>query len=48
MMIRTAVATAAVLLIAACGSMTPTMPSYSQAALPAPVQVPAESRTAWG
>ena len=46
MMIRTAVATAAVVLIAACGSMTPTMPSYSQAALPAPVQVPAGNKVA--
>ena len=46
MMIRTAVATAAVFLIAACGSMTPTMPSYSQAALPAPVQVPAGNKVA--
>lgn len=46
MMIRTAMATAAVVLIAACGSMTPTMPSYSQAALPAPVQVPAGNKVA--
>ena len=41
MMIRTAIATAAVSLIAACGSMSPNMPTYSQAALPATVQVPA-------
>ncbi len=40
MMIRTAIATATVSLIAACGTMTPMMPSYSQAALPATVQVP--------
>lgn len=46
MMIRTAIATAAVALIAACGSMTPMMPSYSQAALPAAVQVPAGNKVA--
>jgi hypothetical protein len=46
MMIRTAIATAAVALIAACGSMTPVMPSYSQAALPASVQVPAGNKVA--
>jgi hypothetical protein len=46
MMIRTAIATAAVSLIAACGSMSPTMPTYSQAALPAAVQVPAGNRVA--
>jgi len=44
MMIRTAIATAAVSLIAACGSMSPMMPSYSQAALPAAVQVPAGNK----
>ena len=46
MMIRTAIATAAVALIAACGSVTPIMPSYSQAALPATVQVPAGNKVA--
>lgn len=46
MMIRTAMATAAVALIAACGSTTPMMPSYSQAALPASVQVPAGNKVA--
>ncbi|MDP3412301.1 MAG: DUF3455 domain-containing protein, partial [Polaromonas sp.] len=46
MMIRTALATAAVSLIAACGSMTPMKPSYSQAALLAAVQVPAGNRVA--
>ena len=46
MMIRTAIATAALALIAACGSITPTMPSYSQAALPAAVQVPAGNKVA--
>lgn len=46
MMIRTAIATAAVLLIAACGSMAPMMPSYSQANLPATVQVPAGNKVA--
>ena len=46
MMIRTAIATAALALIAACGSMTPVMPSYSQAALPATVQVPAGNKVA--
>ena len=46
MMIRTAIATAALALIAACGSITPTMPSYSQAALPAAVQVPAGNQVA--
>lgn len=46
MMIRTAIATAAVSLIAACGSMSPMMPVYSQAALPASVQVPAGNKVA--
>ena len=49
MMIRTAIAAAAVSLVAACGSMTPTMPvmpGYSQANLPATVQVPAGNRVA--
>ena len=41
-----AIATAAVALIAACGTMTPVMPSYSQAALPATVQVPAGNKVA--
>ena len=46
MMIRTAIATAAVALIAACGSITPVMPSYSQAALPATLRVPAGNKVA--
>lgn len=46
MKIRTAIATAAVSLVAACGSMAPMMPSYSQAGLPAAVQVPAGNRVA--
>ena len=46
MMIRTAIATAAVALIAACASTTPVMPSYSQAALPVTVQVPAGNKVA--
>ncbi len=46
MMIRTAIATAAVLLVAACGTMAPMMPTYSQAALPATVQVPAGNKVA--
>ena len=46
MMIRTAVATAAVSLIAACASMSPMMPTYSQAALPAAVQVPSGNKVA--
>jgi len=46
MMIRTAIAIAAVALIAACGTMTPVMPSYSQAALPTTVQVPAGNKVA--
>ena len=46
MMIRTAIATAAVALIAACGSMTPVMPGYTQVALPAAVQVPAGNKVA--
>jgi hypothetical protein len=46
MMIRTAIATAAVSLIAACGSMTPMKQAYSQAGLPASVQVPAGNRVA--
>ena len=46
MMIRTAIAIAAVALIAACGTMTPVMPSYSQAVLPTTVQVPAGNKVA--
>jgi hypothetical protein len=46
MMIRTAIATAAVSLIAACGSMSPMAPSYSQAGLPAAMQVPAGNKVA--
>ncbi|MDP1955651.1 MAG: DUF3455 domain-containing protein [Polaromonas sp.] len=46
MMIRTAMATATVALIAACASTTPVMPSYSQAALPAAVQVPTGNKVA--
>jgi hypothetical protein len=46
MMIRTALATATVSLVAACGSMAPTMPAYSQAGLPATVQVPAGHKVA--
>ncbi|MGQ2978483.1 MAG: DUF3455 domain-containing protein [Polaromonas sp.] len=46
MMIRTAIATAAVSLIAACGSMSPMKPGYSQAGLPAAVQVPAGNKVA--
>ena len=46
MMIRTVIATAALALIAACGSVTPVMPSYSQVALPAAVQVPAGNKVA--
>ena len=49
MIIRTAIAAAAVALIAACGSMTPmtpVMPAYSQASLPATVQVPSGNRVA--
>lgn len=46
MMIRTALATAAISLVAACGSMAPTMPAYSQAGLPATVQVPAGHKVA--
>ncbi len=46
MMIHTAIATAAVSLVAACGSMTPMMPTYSQAGLPASVQVPAGNKVA--
>ena len=46
MMIRTAIAAAAVSLVAACGSMPPMMPSYSQASLPAAVQVPAGNKVA--
>ena len=46
MMIRTAIAAAAVSLVAACGSTTPMMPGYSQANLPATVQVPAGNRVA--
>ncbi len=44
MMIRTAIATAAVSLVAACSSMSPMMPAYSQAALPAAVQVPSGNK----
>ena len=47
MIIRTAIAAAAVSLIAACGSMSPMMPTYSQSALPASVQVPAGNKVAW-
>ena len=46
MMIRTAIAAAAISLVAACGSMPPMMPSYSQASLPAAVQVPAGNKVA--
>ncbi|MES2687920.1 MAG: DUF3455 domain-containing protein [Pseudomonadota bacterium] len=50
MMIRTAIAAAAVSMIAACGSMSSPMSSmkapYSQASLPASVQVPAGNRVA--
>ena len=46
MMIRTAIATAAVSLVAACGTMAPMMPTYSQASLPATVQVPAGNKVA--
>lgn len=46
MMFRIAIATAAVSLIAACGSMSPMKPSYSQAGLPAAVQVPAGNKVA--
>ncbi|MES2242147.1 MAG: DUF3455 domain-containing protein [Pseudomonadota bacterium] len=46
MMIRTAIAAAAVSLVAACGSMNTMMPTYSQASLPAAVQVPAGNRVA--
>ncbi len=46
MLIRTALATVAVSLVAACGSMAPTMPVYSQAGLPATVQVPAGHKVA--
>ncbi|HYW56532.1 MAG TPA: DUF3455 domain-containing protein [Polaromonas sp.] len=44
MMIRTAIALAAVSLVAACGTMAPMAPTYSQAALPATVQVPAGNK----
>ncbi|MDO9359885.1 MAG: DUF3455 domain-containing protein [Polaromonas sp.] len=51
MMIRTAIAAAAVSMIAACGGMSSPMSSmkapYSQASLPASVQVPAGNRVAW-
>ena len=46
---RIATASASVLLVsllAACGSMTPMMPIYSQASLPATVQVPAGNKVA--
>ena len=46
---RIATASASVLLVsllAACGSMTPMMPMYSQASLPATVQVPAGNKVA--
>jgi hypothetical protein len=46
MMIRTAIATAAVSLVAACGTMAPMMPTYSQAMLPATVQVPTGNKVA--
>ena len=49
MMIRTAIAAAAVSMIAACGSMSPMSSMkapYSQASLPAAVQVPAGNRVA--
>ena len=49
MMLRTATASASVLfvsLLAACGSMSPMKPMYSQANLPAAVQVPAGNRVA--
>ena len=46
MMIRTAIAAAALSMLAACGSMTPMMPSSSQAGLPAAVQVPAGNKVA--
>lgn len=49
MMLRTATASASVLfvsLLAACGSMSPMQPMYSQAGLPAAVQVPAGNKVA--
>ncbi|WP_457279128.1 DUF3455 domain-containing protein [Polaromonas sp. P5_D5] len=49
MTLRTATASASVLLVsllAACGSMSPMMPTYSQASLPAAVQVPAGNKVA--
>ena len=49
MTLRTATASASVLLVsllAACGSMSPMMPTYSQAGLPAAVQVPAGNKVA--
>lgn len=49
MMLRTATASASVLLVsllAACGSMAPMMPMYSQAMLPTAVQVPAGHKVA--
>ncbi|MEO8389312.1 MAG: DUF3455 domain-containing protein [Polaromonas sp.] len=49
MKLRTATASASVLLVsllAACGSMSPMAPMYSQASLPAAVQVPAGNKVA--
>ena len=49
MMLRTATASASVLfvsLLAACGSMSPMQAMYSQAGLPAAVQVPAGNKVA--
>lgn len=49
MMLRIATASASVLfvsLLAACGSMTPMQPMYSQASLPAAIQVPAGNKVA--
>ncbi|MEO7886256.1 MAG: DUF3455 domain-containing protein [Polaromonas sp.] len=49
MKLRTATASASVLLVsllAACGSMPPMAPMYSQASLPAAVQVPAGNKVA--
>ncbi|MBW8723520.1 MAG: DUF3455 domain-containing protein [Polaromonas sp.] len=49
MTLRTATASASVLfvsLLAACGSMSPMQPMYSQASLPATVQVPAGNKVA--
>jgi hypothetical protein len=49
MILRTAAVSASVLavaLLAACGSMSPMMPAYSQASLPTAVQVPAGHKVA--